>query len=195
MSWTQNKLDCIDEYCAMHKTKSIAIGDWGIHVPDWNLLFYKSTTCREIHNAFEYPPTRLPTVCFTDGSGTTADKPAGIGVVIYTSSFRPQLIAENIGLGTNNVAELRAIWRALQAFPDLGRKLLIQSDSEYAIGSLTKPWNGTANAELIQAMRADLALRPKVKIVHVDGHSGIEGQEIADQLANIGRKLVTHVSL
>src|SRR5262249_15456516 len=159
--------------CAMHKTRSVPLGDWGVHIPDWSLLFYPETTCREIHDAFELSPTRLPTVCFTDGSGTVATKPAGIGVVIYVSGHRPQYIAENIGLGTNNVAELKAIWRALQAFPDLGRKLVIQSDSEYAIGSLTKPWNGTVNVELIQAIREDLALRPKVKIVHVDGHAGI----------------------
>jgi ribonuclease HI len=189
--WNEAPLGLIQQY-----GKKVDFLGWGMHLPTEGLLFYRSTTTRMIHDAFEHPPTRQPTVAFCDGSGMTKDKPAGIGVVIYTRGEHPLYIAEHIGLGTNNVAELRAIWRALQQFPDLGRKLLIRSDSEYAIGSMTKPWNATANAELIANMRADLALREgKVRFDHVDGHAGHLGNEIADALANIGRTIITDVSL
>lgn len=194
--------DRIFQYCRSLGGNPVDIADWGIHLPERDLLFYKYSTIQEVFETMSMPeymlrPTRRPpTVCFTDGSGTISEKPAGIGVVIYVAGYRPQYIAENIGNGTNNTAELRAVWRALQAFPDLGRKILIQSDSQYAIGSLTKPWNATANEPLIKAIRTDLELRRgNVTLQHVYGHAGIEGQEIADRLANIGRKLVTKVSL
>ncbi len=168
---------------------------WGIYVPARGLLFYPSTSPTEIVRAFSEPVTKnLATVAYCDGSGMTSDKVAGIGVAIYQSGERPVLIAENIGKGTNNVAELRAIWRALQQFPNVNQRMIICSDSEYAIGSMTKAWNASANAELIRYMRADLAMRPNVKFKHVDGHSGVMGNEVADQLANIGRKLVTEIS-
>lgn len=134
-------------------------------------------------------------IAYADGSGTTAGKVAGIGVVIYEKGQRPLYIAENIGPGTNNVAELRAIWRILKQFPDRDRRIIIYSDSEYAIGSLTLDWSPQANKELIEAIRADLSTRTGVMFIHVDGHSGHTGNEIADQLANIGRKLVKEVSL
>lgn len=138
---------------------------------------------------------RMPVIAYTDGSGTVAGKTAGIGVVIYEKGKPPLYIAENIGKGTNNVAELRAIWRVLKQYPDKDQPLLIYSDSEYAIGSLTLNWSPQANRELIEQIRADLESRTSVKLVHVDGHSGHEGNEIADALANIGRKLVKEVSL
>lgn len=194
--WPAQTVACIRDYADRHKVAAHHIGDWGCHIPECDLLFYKQTTPREIHDAFQIPPTRRPTVAFCDGSGTTKEKTAGIGVVIYVAGENPIYIAENIGLGTNNMAELRAVWRVLRAFPDLGRKILIQSDSEYSINILTKPQNATANAELVHAIRRDLELRAgKVKLVHVYGHTGVEGQEIADRLANIGRTLIQNVSL
>lgn len=131
-------------------------------------------------------------VAYCDGSGTTFEKPAGIGVVVYDPFREPLLIAENIGLGTNNVAELKAIWRALKAVPDTRRKILIRSDSEYALGSCSEEgWRPKANVDLIAQVRQDLAIRAgRVRFEHVDGHAGVEGNEIADRLAKVGRLLV-----
>lgn len=136
-----------------------------------------------------------PVVAYSDGSGTTANKAAGIGVVIYEKGKSPILIAEHIGCGTNNRAELIAIWRVLKQFPELDRAITIYSDSEYAIGSLTLPWSPQVNQELIRCIREDLAPRLNVKIEHVDGHSKIAGNEIADCLAKIGRKYITETSI
>lgn len=169
--------------------------DWGVHIPLLGLTFYPSTTESEIVRAMDYSCADKATVAYCDGSGMTSDKVAGIGVAIYQRGEKPVFIAENIGKGTNNVAELRAIWRALKQFPHVKQRIVICSDSEYAIGSMTKAWNASANAELIRHMREDLALRPNVTFKHVDGHTGVEGNEVADDLANIGRKLVKEVSL
>lgn len=195
--WSPSLISVIQSYCDKYQVTAEHLG-WGFLVQS-QILLYKSMETQDIRDAFrecfETGFTRRPTVAFCDGSGTK-DKPCGIGVVIYVAGSQPQLIAENIGVGTNNVAELRAIWRALQAFPDVGRKMMVRTDSEYSIGSLTLDWHPTANVELIRSIREDLSLRNgNIRFDHVDGHSGVEGNEIADKLANIGRKIVTKVSL
>lgn len=129
------------------------------------------------------------TVIWTDGSGTFNDDHAGIGVVVDEGEHGIREYSEYIGLGTNNVAELTAIYRGLQAVPDRRRKILVRSDSEYSIGILTKPWVPKKNKELVEAIRADLEWRgPNVRFQHVRGHVGIEGNERADKLAKAGRE-------
>jgi ribonuclease HI len=170
------------------------IAPWAVNVED-SLLIYRSYNPIEIQAAFE-SVTGGEIIAYCDGSGTTGDKPAGIGCYINRVVDKPLLFAENIGPGTNNRAELCAIWRALRTFPDVSQRLLIRTDSEYAIGSLTKDWARNKNEELITNIRLDLGhRRSNVHFEHVDGHSGVEGNEIADSLAKIGRKLVTTVSI
>lgn len=135
------------------------------------------------------------TVIYTDGSGTVASKGSGSGVAVYEPGRSPRFIAENEGLGTNNWAELLAIWRALKAVPDCARKLLIRSDSEYAIGSVNdRQWSPNKNVALIMFIRQDIELRRsiggQVTFEHVDGHAGVEGNEVADRLASMGRKVI-----
>jgi ribonuclease HI len=176
--------------------------DWGILL-DGEFILYPSISLNELLSflfnendvSHQASGQRLPIICYTDGSGTTAKKPAGIGVAIYQKSSSPIFIAENIGLGTNNVAELRAIWRVLKQFPDRNQELQIYSDSEYAIGSLTLDWSPQINVELIRCIREDLSLRPNIHILWVEGHAGVEGNEVANDLANIGRKRIKTVSL
>jgi ribonuclease HI len=159
------------------------------------LLAYRNYGPFDVTRIFE-PPVDLgiPVIAYCDGSGSTGDKVAGIGVVIHDVDGRVELVAENIGLGTNNRAELIAIWRALRAVPNTAQAIIVRTDSEYAIGALTLDWARNFNAELIGNIRADLGLRLDVRFEHVDGHAGVEGNEVADRLANIGRKLVTQVT-
>jgi ribonuclease HI len=167
---------------------------WGI-CTEKGLLVYRNNSLGDIERAFAPPvDQKADTVAYTDGSGTTRDKSAGIGVAVYAPGRSPELIAENIGPGTNNRAELVAAWRALRAVPDTAQALLIRTDSEYVIGALTKDWVRNYNAELINNIRHDLELRPYVRFEHVDGHSGVEGNEVADRLSRIGRQLVKHVT-
>jgi len=184
--WSQLKISVLQKHLVQEF-------EWGVLVDD-KYIFYPSTTAFEIADAFRKRMPN-PVVCYTDGSGTTSKKNAGIGVVVYERGYSPVYIAENIGLGTNNRAELMAIWRALKQFPDKTQPIKIYSDSEYAIGSLTLNWSPQANEELIRHIRQDLSLRYDISIEHVDGHSGHEGNELADQLANMGRKSVKKVSL
>jgi ribonuclease HI len=158
-------------------------------------MFYQHTTIEDALDIFSLrgaAQLRNDVVAYADGSGTTFDKLAGIGVYITVDGRPYQAIPENVGIGTNNRAELLGIWRCLRAFPRLDQSILIRSDSEYARGVLLNlDWNLSKNVALIQAIRQDLALRKGyIEIEHVDGHSGIVGNEMADKLAGIGRKIL-----
>lgn len=170
---------------------SIKSYDWGVMV-DNALIYHNGDPVNFIKETICAIPRTSPIVAFADGSGTTGNKTAGIGCVIYEKGSHPIYIAEFIGLGTNNVAELSAIQRILKQIPDRLRKIIIYTDSEYARGSLdiSLGWSPQANVKLIQDIREELSLRPNIQIHHVDGHSGVMGNEICDILANMGRKLV-----
>lgn len=184
LGWTQ------DEVLRVHE-----LGDVVEEVYDWGAVVVPGYIAYKTGVPNKHPASGLA-IAYTDGSGTTGKKPAGIGVYIEDGD-KKTFIAENIGLGTNNVAELTAIWRALRAFPNLHKRILIRSDSEYAIGILTEPnWCAQANPELVRRIREDLRLRgANVQIEHVDGHSGVEGNELADALATMGRKTIQKISV
>lgn len=164
---------------------------WGVLVDNYKVVYRGPGS-----NLLIMPrsrPLSLATA-FTDGSGTTKDKKAGIGVYVVDGSQR-LMIAENIGPGTNNRAELLAVWRALRQYGQTDKPIKIFSDSAYAIGACTESWQPNANANVIRCMREDLAWRGgHVSFEHIPGHAGHEGNEIADRLSKVGRLLVTTVS-
>ena len=93
---------------------------------------------------------------------------------------------EYLGEGTNNVAELTGILRAAEIVPD-GAAAVVHTDSQYAIGVLTKGWKAKANKELIAGVKVALARRhasgQSWRIVYVPGHAGVPLNERADELA------------
>lgn len=125
-----------------------------------------------------------PVIIYTDGACTGNPGPMGIGAVIMDGKERTE-ISEFLGIGTNNIAELTAIKRALESLPADDRKRLIKvhTDSSYSIGLLTKNWKAKANTELVAELRALVKGFPKLQFVKVKGHSGIPENERADQLA------------
>jgi ribonuclease HI len=90
---------------------------------------------------------------------------------------------EYLGTATNNIAELTAILRALEAIPRDATPIVVHTDSQYAIGVLTKGWRPKVNQELIATIKAALAARPSVSLVYVPGHAGVPLNERADELA------------
>lgn len=140
--------------------------------------------------SFEAP--HAPLVAYTDGSGTRAHLPSGAGVVVFDGDVAVLEASRHLGNGTNNHAELSAVRVAL-AITDTpewrARQLIVRSDSMYAIGALTAPEaprEGAANERLITIVRSMLDGR-RVTFEHVKGHSGIAGNERADELAGLAR--------
>ena len=172
---------------------------WGLATDNYILYRSELSNERTVFGRLSYDSAE----CWADGSGTVSTKPAGVGVYAesYLKAFvpgcdetwvykTPHFEARNIGLGTNNVAELKAVWTALRMFPHLSTQLTIHTDSQYAVTMLTTSAIAQVNIELVDAIRQDIALRKSVTVLHCDGHVGVVGNEIADKLANVGRKYV-----
>lgn len=133
----------------------------------------------------ERAPTQHPgdaVVVYTDGACSGNPGPMGIGVVVMDGAERKE-ISEYLGIGTNNIAELTAIERALDTIAEPGKLVLVHSDSSYAIGLLSQGWKAKANTELVERIRAKAARFPRLRFVKVEGHAGVPENERCDQLA------------
>lgn len=126
---------------------------------------------------------------WTDGACSGNPGPMGIGVVVIDGDWRDE-ISEYLGVGTNNIAELVAIERGLEAslkrIATTARRVQVHTDSSYAIGLLGKGWKAKANQELVQRIRGKLTAYPAaVEFVKVAGHAGIPENERCDELARL----------
>lgn len=136
----------------------------------------------------ELPDTTV--VAFTDGSCKGNPGPAGAGATVRFPDGRTYDRAEPLGKATNNVGELSAVGLVLDALDLAGSpadvEVALLTDSSYAHGVLVKGWKAKANRELILGLRERLEGRKNLTLYWVAGHVGIEGNERADALANLG---------
>lgn len=151
-------------------------------------------------SATEIEKLPMKTKIFTDGGCEPNPGKAGSGVSVY----RDGKIAELwYGLfdsaGTNNTAELNALHQALvMAEKEIGKSnsVAIFCDSKYSIQCITKwafnwekkgwkkPGGEIKNLELIQKIFAlYVKLQKSVKVLHVNGHVGVQGNELADRMS------------
>jgi ribonuclease HI len=120
-------------------------------------------------------------IAYADGACSGNPGPAGLGVVVIDGPTRVEL-SEYLGEGTNNVAELTAVLRALgEVAPE--RPMTIHTDSQYTIGVVQKGWKAKANQALVAELRAALSSRPRTRLHYVPGHAGVLLNERADALA------------
>jgi ribonuclease HI len=129
------------------------------------------------------PPAAGHVIAYADGACTGNPGPAGLGVVVVQDGAPRVKLSEYLGQGTNNIAELTAILRALAEAPDPAQPLTIYTDSQYAIGVLQKGWKAKANTELVAEVKEALKARSNAKLVYVPGHAGVAMNELADELA------------
>jgi ribonuclease HI len=122
-------------------------------------------------------------VAFTDGACSGNPGPAGAGMVVIRPGGAMIEGYEFLGTATNNIAELTAILRALEAIPADAPQILVHTDSQYSIGVLQKGWKAKVNQELIAKTKSLLAKRPQARLVYVPGHAGVPMNERADELA------------
>lgn len=137
---------------------------------------------------------------YTDGGCEPNPGEAGSGMAIYRKGKISELW---YGLynpeGTNNTAELSALYQAMLVAKDElaeKRSVVIFSDSKYSIQCVTqwavnwqkrgwtKPSGEIKNLELIKTMFALYeSLKDQLQILHVNGHVGVEGNELADRMS------------
>src|SRR5215813_3004784 len=109
------------------------------------------------------PTTESTIHAYTDGACWGNPGPMGIGIVLKSGSHRKE-ISEYLGpRGTNNIAELTAIERALATIKDRTRPVIVYTDSRYAIGVLSMNWKAKANTELIERIRELTRRFPQVR--------------------------------
>ena len=167
----------------------------------------KATSSQGIktYSPAEVAALAMDTKIFTDGGCDPNPGKAGSGIAVYRNEqldelwfglFNPQ--------GTNNTAELNALHQALiMANKEIiqGRSVAIFCDSQYSIQCITqwavgwekKGWTKKSgeikNLELIKTMFAlHQQLKDSVQILHVNGHVGVEGNELADRMSILAIK-------
>ncbi|THU80197.1 ribonuclease H-like protein, partial [Dendrothele bispora CBS 962.96] len=132
---------------------------------------------------------------YTDGSCKPPSGPnARAGAGVFLGPHNAMNCAKWVtGVQTNNRGELYAILVALQLCP-MDRSVVIHSDSEYAINSITTwaPMNAKcgwscANGDLLRVICSWIRARSaRVVFKWVKGHAQNAHNEAADQLADAG---------
>ena len=137
-------------------------------------------------------------IIYCDGACRGNPGEAGSGLVIYNVEDNPILIyGRYVKIGTNNIAELNALYRALLIASEY-KKSLIRVDSKYSMDSVTKwaySWKSKGwekkggeikNLEIIKKSHELYDnIKYRVKLEYVKGHSGVEGNELADRMAGV----------
>jgi len=137
---------------------------------------------------------------YCDGACQGNPGRAGSGLAIYDSTKEEPILlyGDYNQNGTNNTAELNALFKALliaQEYEGSG-EIVILSDSKYSIDSITKwaySWKSNGwkkkggeikNLDIIKlSHQLYNQIKNTITIKHVKGHSGVEGNELADRMA------------
>lgn len=126
-------------------------------------------------------------VIHTDGACSGNPGPAGIGVLLERPDGEVIEHSEFIGEGTNNIAELTAILRALEMLrpEEQEAHVLLYTDSAWSLGVLVGGWKAKVNVDLIAAIKDRMTTLPDVELLKVKGHAGNTGNDEADALATM----------
>jgi ribonuclease HI len=123
---------------------------------------------------------------YTDGACRGNPGPGGWGVLLDYRGQRKSLNGYHAQT-TNNRMELTAVIEGLKA---LKRpcEIDLHTDSKYVMQGINEwmnAWkqNGWKNVDLWQSLESEAA-RHRIRWHWVKGHSGVDGNERADQLAN-----------
>ncbi|MGR6831525.1 ribonuclease H1 domain-containing protein [Aliivibrio wodanis] len=137
---------------------------------------------------------------FTDGASVPNPGEAGAGIAVYENNKISELwYGIYQAVGTNNTAELNGLYQAFILAKEKiakGYSVAIYCDSMYAIQSITqwaegwskKGWTKASgeikNLDIIKPMYALYQeFANKIDVFHVNGHVGIEGNELADRMS------------
>ncbi|MFT4263587.1 MAG: ribonuclease HI [Nocardioides sp.] len=138
-------------------------------------------------------------VIHTDGGCTPNPGPGGWGAVLRYGEHVREMYGGSSASTTNNRMELTAPIMALEAL-DRPCRVHVHTDSQYVRGGITSwlatwkrnGWKTSAkqpvkNADLWQRLEAACE-RHEVEWFWVKGHSGVDDNELADQLATRGMR-------
>ena len=132
---------------------------------------------------------------YTDGACRGNPGPGGWGALLISGELRKELSGSE-ALTTNNRMELLAAIRGLEALKNPGTTARVYTDSQYVIKGISEwvaSWKQRGwktadkkpvkNQDLWERLDA-LAEQHNLEWHWVRGHSGVDGNERVDQLAN-----------
>lgn len=141
-----------------------------------------------------------PIVVFADGSAKGNPGPGGWGAIVVTPDGRVTELGGGVRHTTNNRMELTAATEALRSLGDTPGRVVLYTDSTYVIRGISqwihgwrrrgwKTAEGTPvlNREHWEALAALVASRGREDAVawhYVRGHTGVPGNERADEIAD-----------
>ncbi|MCK4207181.1 ribonuclease HI [Brucella pituitosa] len=147
------------------------------------------------------PSTGL--VLFSDGGCDPNPGAGGWGMAVYRDGVEVHSDCGGMLESTNNIMELTGMLMSIRWAIAQGEPVHILCDSQYVVngcndwrhGWKKKGWKRgetkeLANADLWRQIDAVLDGKDHITIAWVKGHSGIEGNERADELATMGRDLI-----
>lgn len=137
---------------------------------------------------------------FTDGSAVAFKKAksyqmGGFGVAFYVNTELKKTISKGVYPAKIGMTELLGILTALKVLAK-NQRAVICSDSKYALNCFNKNWLKNwerdgwpvriKNIEIMKSLLSEYRKFPRgsLEFVHVRGHTNIEGNCLADELAN-----------
>lgn len=124
---------------------------------------------------------------YTDGACHSSTKIGGIGVVFTKNNQIIYKFNKQFTNTTNNRMEILAIIYALHAISKPIDIINIYSDSQYALGCITKNWSRKKNTDLWQLFNKVYSkaktLCSNIQFNWVKGHDINEFNNVADELA------------
>jgi ribonuclease HI len=141
---------------------------------------------------------------YTDGAARGNPGPGGYGAILMYGHHRKEL-SQGFKHTTNNRMELWAIIAGLEEIKNRDIPVVVYSDSQYVVNSVTKGWletwmktnfkGGKKNADLWKKYHA-LAKNFSVRMVWVKGHADNPYNNRCDELATAaadGKNLIADV--
>lgn len=138
-------------------------------------------------------------IIFTDGgcrgNNGQEDSVGGYGIFMQYGDYTKEIYAGERST-TNNIQELKGVINALKALKTTHIPVELYCDSAYVVNGInqwvkgwkrngwTKKGGEIKNLELWKELDRLVALQDDLQILKVRGHSGNEGNERADYLAN-----------
>jgi ribonuclease HI len=130
-------------------------------------------------------------IMYTDGSSRGNPGPGGYGTILIWGNHKKEL-SEGYRLTTNNRMELMAVIAGLEALKKEGLSIVIYSDSQYVVKSISEGWlnnwvrtdfkGGKKNKDLWLTY-FDLAQKQQISIIWVKGHADNPNNNRCDELA------------
>lgn len=129
-------------------------------------------------------------IAFTDGASSGNPGPMGIGVVLIKDGFVVEELSEYLGEGTNNIAEYKAIIKALETAHSMGEmEVHIKSDSELAIRQLTNVYK-VKDPELVLLKKhvEHLCAGIKVSFEHISRERNNEADKLSKEAVILAQR-------